>query len=336
VPAVADDPNARALAAAGIRRLPLPTPFSVGRVNCYLIEDEPLTLVDPGPSSAVALEELEARLGGLGRRLDDVGLVLLTHQHHDHAGQAAAVRERSGATVAALEPLAELLGDYERAMAEDDAYQGELMRRHGVPEETWATLQEISRAFRRFGRRVAVDRPLAEGEEVRLAGRRLVALARPGHSPTDTLFLDPAAGVALAGDHLIARTSSNPVIHRQWGEAPRRSALLAYLASLDRTADLDLALVLPGHGDTITDHRGLIAQRHAHHRARAELIAGLLAERPRSAHEIARAIWGDVALRQAFLTLSEVLGHVDLLAAEGRAAEREENGVVVIQPDGRG
>ncbi len=31
-------------AAAGVHRIAVPTPFAVGRVNVYLIEDEPLTL----------------------------------------------------------------------------------------------------------------------------------------------------------------------------------------------------------------------------------------------------------------------------------------------------
>ena len=44
--------GALALAAgAGIHELSLPTPFAVGRVNLYLIEDEPLTLIDTGPNS---------------------------------------------------------------------------------------------------------------------------------------------------------------------------------------------------------------------------------------------------------------------------------------------
>ena len=53
------------------------------------------------------------------------------------------------------------------------------------------------------------------------------------------------------------------------------------------------------------------------HERRAEKILGLLAERPRSAHEIAHALWGNVAVTQAFLTLCEVLGHVDLLLERG-------------------
>ncbi|MBV9944820.1 MAG: hypothetical protein JO262_22035 [Solirubrobacterales bacterium] len=45
----------------------------------------------------------------------------------------------------------------------------------------------------------------------------------------------------------------------------------------------------------------------------------MLAERPQTAHEVARRIWGERALTQAFLTLCEVLGHFDLLAEDDQA-----------------
>ena len=51
----APDPYAPA-AAAGIHRIAVPTPFAVGRVNVYLIEDDPLTLVDAGPNSGSSLD----------------------------------------------------------------------------------------------------------------------------------------------------------------------------------------------------------------------------------------------------------------------------------------
>jgi hypothetical protein len=53
---------------AGIVRLAIPTPFQVGRVNAYLIEDSPLTLIDSGPNSAKALDELEQALASRGQR----------------------------------------------------------------------------------------------------------------------------------------------------------------------------------------------------------------------------------------------------------------------------
>ena len=70
----------------GIHLLRIPTPFAVGRVNCYLIEDEPLTLVDTGPNSGKALDELEHQLAAHGHAIDDLELVILTHQHIDHLG----------------------------------------------------------------------------------------------------------------------------------------------------------------------------------------------------------------------------------------------------------
>jgi hypothetical protein len=86
--------------------------------------------------------------------------------------------------------------------------------------------------------------------------------------------------------------------------------------------------VLAGHGPAFGEHAKLIDERFAMHERRAARIAGLIAEKPRSAHEIAQAIWGNVAVTQAYLTLSEVLGHVDLLVERGEVAERERGGVV--------
>ena len=91
---------------------------------------------------------------------------------------------------------------------------------------------------------------------------------------------------------------------------------------------MDLDLVLSGHGEPITDHVALIDERFRLHERRAEKIHRLIAEQPRTAYEIAQELWGNVAVTQAYLTLSEVLGHVDLLIADGRVSEREEGGVV--------
>ena len=77
--------------------------------------------------------------------------------------------------------------------------------------------------------------------------------------------------------------------------------------------------------------RALIEQRFAMHRRRADKIHRLVAERPRTAHEVAQSLWGNIAVTQAFLTLSEVLGHMDLLLADGRVRERDRDGVSVFE-----
>jgi DNA-binding transcriptional ArsR family regulator len=89
-----------------------------------------------------------------------------------------------------------------------------------------------------------------------------------------------------------------------------------------------VSLVLAGHGEPITEHAALIDERFRAHERRAERIYGLVAERPRTAYEIAQALWANVAVTQAFLTLSEVLGHVDLLLEANRIVERVDGNVV--------
>ena len=87
--------------------------------------------------------------------------------------------------------------------------------------------------------------------------------------------------------------------------------------------------MLPGHGDVISDHVALIDERLRLHERRAGKLERLIAAEPRTAFALAQAMWGNVALTQAYLTLSEVLGHVDLLLARGSVMEEEAGDGVV-------
>jgi glyoxylase-like metal-dependent hydrolase (beta-lactamase superfamily II) len=323
---------------AGIHRLAIPTPFMVGRVNAYLIEDSPLTLVDSGPNSAKALDELEQALAARGHAVQDIELLVISHQHMDHFGLASILARRSGAEVAALDGLAPFLAGYGHQTDLDDRFAEQLMLRHGIPAEIVTALRAVSAGFRAWGSAVEVTRPLADNSQLRLRDRTLRVLHRPGHSPSDTVFFDEDRSILLAADHLIAHISSNPLLARPLdageddGErlavGQRPQALVAYIDSLQKTRAMDLSLVLPGHGRPITDHVALIDERFRLHRRRAEKIGRLIAAQPRTAHEIAQELWGNVAVTQAFLTLSEVLGHVDLLLRDGSVIEEEHDGVV--------
>ena len=329
-----------ALAAdAGIHRLAIPTPFMVGRVNAYLIEDSPLTLIDSGPNSAKALDELEQQLAARGHAIEDIELLVISHQHMDHFGLASILARRSGAEVAAIDLLAPYLGAYGQETDLDDQFAEALMLRHGIPAEIVTALRAVSAGFRAWGSAVEVTRPLAAGGALELRDRTLRVLHRPGHSPSDTVFHDEQRGFLLAADHLIGHISSNPLLARPLGvepdalspPAPRPQALITYMASLEQTRAMELELVLPGHGRPITDHARLIDERFRMHRRRAEKIHRLILAAPRSAHEIAQELWGNVAVTQAYLTLSEVLGHVDLLLGDGLVLEVEHEGVVRLQ-----
>jgi glyoxylase-like metal-dependent hydrolase (beta-lactamase superfamily II) len=307
--------------------LPLRTPFAVGRVNCYLLLGDPLTIVDPGPNSAETRRDLVHGLAALGLQVEDIELVVVTHQHFDHIGNVRYIVERSNCSVAAHELLGDYLLNYEASIAAEDDYQVEIMRLHGVPDELIDSLRKISEAYRRFGDSVAVDMPLADGDLLKSGGTQLRVHARPGHSPSDTVFVDEADATALVGDHLIARISSNPIVHRPLTgsiDARTRSSTLAtYAQSLQQTAALPLTILYSGHGDPIRDHRKLISERLAQHDDRKEVVRAQFERGPRRAYDVARSLWPGVPLDQTYLILSEVLGAIDLLLMEGRISVHE-------------
>ena len=327
----------------GIHAIPLPTPFGIGPVNTYLLDDDPLTLIDTGPNSGLALDALESELGKLDKRIEDLELIVVSHQHMDHLGLTEILARRSGAPVAALASLVPCLAQYDDWMEADDRFAAAVMLRHGIPEETCLALRSVSRSFRGWGAPTTVTQALADGDELSFRDRTLTVLHRPGHSPSDTIFFDADNKTLLAADHLIASVSSNPLIARPL-EAPleqaedaaqlaRPKSLMIYLDSLAKTRAMEpIDLILPGHGPGFTDHVELIDERFRLHERRANKLYDLIAERPRSGYELAQALWGNVAVTQAYLTLSEALGHVDVLISEGRVAEHfDEDGIAYFE-----
>jgi glyoxylase-like metal-dependent hydrolase (beta-lactamase superfamily II) len=308
----------------------VPVPF-------YLIEDDPLTLVDTGPNSGLALDALERALREHGRRIEDLERIVITHQHLDHLGLVGILADRSGAEVCALDLLAPVMEEFAAHAERDDELAAALMLRHGIPRDVVTALRSVSRSYRGWGGGAPVTRPLADGGELEFAGRTLQVLHRPGHSPSDTLFWDPERALLIGGDHLIGHISSNPLLSRPLGGRSgepgggRPRALMMYMESLRETRELPVEVVLPGHGEPVTNHAALIDERFRMHERRAGKIRGLIDGRPQTAYEIAQSLWGNVAVTQAYLTLSEVLGHVDLLLERGRAREVEVGGVIRYQ-----
>jgi glyoxylase-like metal-dependent hydrolase (beta-lactamase superfamily II) len=317
-------------AAAGIHRIAVPTPFAVGPINCYLVTGDPVTLVDTGPNSGTSLDYLERGLAEQGVRVEDLELIVLTHQHMDHEGLLEILARRSGAEVAAFAPLAPWIADYRTSAAADDAYAQTIMRQHGLPDDVNMLLGLLTAGLHAYGSRGSVTRPLSDGDTLTMGGREFSVHHRPGHSPSDLVFFDADSGVLISGDHLLPRISSNALVSRPLDgstDGPRPKPLLAYSHSLRATYELPVTVVLPGHGETFADPATLIDTRLKDQERRARKILAMISEEPLTAHAIAQQMWGEVALTQAYLTLSEVLGHLDMLLADGSAIERQRDGV---------
>jgi glyoxylase-like metal-dependent hydrolase (beta-lactamase superfamily II) len=314
--------------------VPIPLPLAhVGSVNAWLLLGEPLTLIDTGPRDDVALAALEDGLRDHRVRLEDVELVLATHHHVDHVGLAATIQRRSGARVAVLDRVADYGARYAAEVERDRAFAHRLMAHHGVPDQVvaddegfWDFIRSTSEDFR-------ADRRLADGEHVRAGGRTLRVVARPGHSTTDTLFVDDRDALAFGGDHLLSRISSNTEINAPDRAHDGRSrSRVRYLDNLRLTAQMALSRLLTGHGSPVTAHARLVQARLLDHHRRCERIAAILQDGPSTAFAIANRLWpARTVAEQPLLVVWEVVGHLELLLAGGHVAERTDDGRSVFE-----
>jgi glyoxylase-like metal-dependent hydrolase (beta-lactamase superfamily II) len=323
----------------GIVPLSLPTPFAIGPITTWLLTGGPLTLVDTGPASAEALHVLERRLADAGYRIEDLETIVLTHEHADHVGLSSILTERSGATLVAIDALAGRLADPAGYGLRETGFMVESLQRHGIQRELTVTLGAMQLGHRAWaGGPVTVTDPVASGAVRTFGGLDFELVLRPGHSVTDTLLVNHEHGLVVGGDHLLAHVSSNPLMAcapekldprrpQTPGPDDRVPALHDYIDGLQETARLDPAVVLGGHGAAVTDARAVVDDRLRMHDRRKRKIRGLLAEDGSTAFSVAQRMWGDVAWKQPLLCVSEVLGHFDLLAADGAARPETVDGV---------
>jgi glyoxylase-like metal-dependent hydrolase (beta-lactamase superfamily II) len=297
-------------------RLPLPWP-GVPHCNAWAVgTGDGIVLFDTGMHEPGSMAHLERALDMVGLKVELVRLLVCTHAHSDHYGQAATIVARSGCelwmhpdhrhmTAAVDDPDAA----FERRM--------EVARSAGVPEEPlrhWAQ----SRRGQSYGVAgiVAPDRDLLPGLTVAtdLGGWEVVLT--PGHAPSHVCLWQPERRLLISGDHLLGRVSP----YYDYGYTPDPAG--EFLASLDRVEALDARLCLPGHGRTFVDVQGHIA-------ANRELIARRLGaledvlreDGPVTAFDAVPRVFGEALTPlNANWWLSETLCYLRHLQVTGRAA----------------
>jgi glyoxylase-like metal-dependent hydrolase (beta-lactamase superfamily II) len=322
-----------------VYRVPLPLPNDRLRaVNVYVIEEPGgLVLIDGGWALLESQRQLETALASIGHDLGEVRRILVTHSHRDHYTQAVALRRLVGAEVH--------LGEGERPGLEhllglrSDLPLGSLgrLKRSGAGGLADRLLR--SGYFDDFDRSVwALPDCWIGAGEITLATRTLIAIPTPGHTQGHVVFLDTAARLMFAGDHVLPHITPSIGFEPVIPELP----LGNYLDSLRLVAEYPDALLLPAHGPVADSVHRRVEELLAHHEVRLEEARKALGNGGLHAYDVASQLtwtrrhrsFDSLDLFNQMLAVTETAAHLDLLVARGVLTSADEDGTVVYADRG--
>ena len=310
-----------------ITRIEMPTPYAVGPVNAYLIEAEPVTLIDAGINTPQAQNALLLALTAAEVFPQSIERILITHAHPDHYGLVHLIQDMSGAVVHF--PEREIARVRDRQLVFE---VGRLLMEAGMP---------LDLLFKMDQQRRDGPRPQMDHDEVVVVHDRdrfsfespdgpfeLEALLMPGHTGGHVVYHEPDTRTLFAGDQLLPDVSPNPLLEPSLDEpGERRRSLKEYLVSLEKMSKMGLRLAFPGHGDPIEDPDSLIEWTIKHHHEKKVAVAALLSRTAKTPYEMSLEMYPDVTGYDVFLSVSEVVAHLDLVVDDGDAMIEEREGI---------
>ncbi|MEX4007386.1 MBL fold metallo-hydrolase [Neoaquamicrobium sediminum] len=272
--------------APGVARITVnnPSAFTFHGTNSYLVGQDTLAVIDPGPEDDA---HLAALIGAIAGR--PVSHIFVSHTHVDHSPLTRRLAERTGATVLAEGPHRPArplrIGEINPLDASGDT--------DFLPDVTLA------------------DDQLVEGD-----GWALRAIHTPGHTANHVSFALEGTGTLFSADHVMAWSTS--IV------APPDGAMSDYMASLDRLLVRDDRLFLPGHGGPVTQPAAFMRGLKAHRKMRERAIIERLRGGDRTIPEMVAAIYRDTDPRLYGAAGLSVLAHLEDLVGRGIAAAEGE------------
>ena len=295
-------------------RLPLPWP-GVPHCNAWAIAaGSGIVLVDTGMHEPGSLAQLERAMDQVNLKLDHVRLVVCTHAHSDHWGQAAPITDHAGSELWMHDD-----GTGRTAAPEDRdaalARRLEVGRQSGVSEQALAEYAKLAKTIPSgVARPMTPHRALVTGDEINTDLGIWTVHETPGHAPSHICLFEPERRVLISGDHVLGRIS----LYYDYGYTP--DPVQEFLTSLDRVDRLDARLALSGHGKPFVDVHGHIEGNRNLVAERLQAVMTAVAAEPLTAVQIAPAIHGGQPLdaRNAQWFLSETLCYLRHLERAGR------------------
>jgi glyoxylase-like metal-dependent hydrolase (beta-lactamase superfamily II) len=315
-------------------RLPLPWP-GVPHGNAWAVAaGDGVVLFDTGMHEQGSFANLEGALAMCGLRVEDIRLLVCTHAHSDHYGQAATIVERTGCELW-MHPNYQHMLQWAQDIDTAIERRLEVARQSGVPEEPLRRYAaERGEHDSGIAAVIEPDRALLPGVTIATDLGPWTVHETPGHAPSHVCLFQPERRLLISGDHLLGRIS----LFFDYGYSP--DPVGEFVSSLDVVERLGARLCLPGHGRTFADvHAHIEGNRELVHE-RTERVLEVISGRPRTAFEVVPEVLYEVPFspNTAPWLLTETLAFLTHLEVVGRARRIEgepETWVAVPALEGR-
>ncbi len=333
-----------------VHKISLPTPWEGRCVEAYLIDSQPLTLIDAGVKTPESRAALSSALEALGHGVDEIERVVVSHYHRDHVGQVQSLRDAGvSLEVWAHENAVAMVENFSVERIEDLDGTAALFLEFGAPDD----LLERVNAHRREHQQnepvlcepTRVDHALRDGDTIPFKDFELKVIHAPGHTAGHVLLHQPDSGVLFTGDHIMNGAVPNTENYYLDGLAdprdplrrrPRFKGLLLYRQSLRTLLRQSFETVLPGYGEVIRApnraiHRALLFYDVRIQRIERSLRSVTALGQAVTAYELWRALFpNDDPLTEMRTKLLMVIGALDVLEDAGDCVtSRRPDGVLV-------
>jgi glyoxylase-like metal-dependent hydrolase (beta-lactamase superfamily II) len=306
----------------------LPMPFRLQHVHVFLLCDgDRIALFDTGLDTPENLLTLETALQRIGKKVQDIVRVFVTHSHIDHCGMAGRIKELSGAEI----HMSELSQPFTLRSDSEIQLVKEFCLRHGLPQDTTNYIASLFASTRgEIAGPFHIDHSLQHDERQRFGHWEFQAIPTPGHTRDHVSFYFPQERILLAGDHILPEITPNlsPDVF-----ASDFQPLSSFFASLDLIQELPITKVYPAHGRPFAGLAARISELKDHHQVRKELTLKSVKTGPKTAFQVSQDIFGSTLPEfDQFLALNETYVHLVELAVSGEICEAKDEGHVLYSP----
>ena len=230
-----------------IEKIELPLNFDVKNINCYVIKEDPITIIDPGIYSKKFINFLKEKLNKIKLNFSDIKRILLTHGHTDHAGIAGFLQEKYGCEIFINKNDYEkiTLDIQEKIELKRETF-GKFLEKEKFPKEIIDFLIQYVTEFYKFSYKAKEIKFLNDGDIIEFEKFTLKVIFLPGHTSGHCGFIYNEN--FFSGDVLLKDIFVTPILEFEKDGSSKRN-LENFLKSLEKIKDFIELKWLTGHDD---------------------------------------------------------------------------------------